>query len=56
MIVRKATLNDLNIILSIYESARMFMEASGNPNQWGKTNPPRERTEEDIKEITNDRF
>ena len=50
MIVRKATHNDLNTILSIYESARRFMNLSGNPNQWGKTNPPRERTEEDIKE------
>ena len=48
MIIRKATSADLQKIFDIYESARRFMSISGNPNQWGKTNPPRERTEADL--------
>ena len=48
--VRKARKEDLNTVLSIYESARNFMAAHGNPNQWGKTNPPRELIEEDIRQ------
>ena len=50
MIIRKATSADLQIIFDIYESARQFMSISGNPNQWGKTNPTRERTEADLRE------
>lgn len=50
MLIRKANFNDLAIILKIYQDARQFMSENGNPNQWGKTNPPPERTEEDIKE------
>lgn len=41
--IRIATLNDLPIILEIYEHARQFMRAQGNPSQWGSTHP-----EEDI--------
>ena len=37
-------------IFEIYDSARRFMYDAGNPNQWGKTNPPRERTETDLRE------
>ena len=48
--VRKATFADLSRILEIYEYARNFMAATGNPNQWGKTNPPRETLEKDIEE------
>lgn len=47
--IRKAELSDLGQILQIYENARQFMAANGNPNQWGKTNPPRETLERDIK-------
>ena len=50
MIIRKATINDFKVILKIYENARSFMTEAGNPNQWGKTNPPIERTEQDLKE------
>ena len=50
MIIRKADYNDLQRILEIYESARRFMSDSGNPNQWGKNNPPQSRTEEDLRE------
>lgn len=45
---RLAKIDELNEILSIYESARHFMSEVGNPNQWGKVNPPPERTVEDI--------
>ncbi len=50
MIVRKAEFNDLQEISEIYESARRFMSDTGNPNQWGKTNPPYARTEADLRE------
>ena len=46
--VRKAEYGDLPRILEIYAYARSFMAATGNPNQWGKTNPPRETLERDI--------
>lgn len=50
MIIRKADFNDLDDIQLIYQSARQFMSENGNPNQWGKINPPIARTEEDIRE------
>ena len=50
MLIRKANYDDLPQILEIYDSARRFMYDAGNPNQWGKTNPPRERTETDLRE------
>ena len=48
--VRKAEFADLSRILEIYAYAREFMAATGNPNQWGKTNPPRQTLERDIAE------
>ena len=48
--VRKAEEKDLQRVLSLYESARSFMASHGNPDQWGKTNPPREQIEKDIRE------
>lgn len=50
MNIRKATQEDLSEILKIYEHARKFMALHGNPNQWGKTNPPVERVKQDIAE------
>ncbi len=47
--VRQAREADLPRILEIYEYARSFMARTGNPNQWGKTNPPRKTLEEDIR-------
>ena len=47
--VRKATPDDLPRIEEIYAYARWFMEQTGNPNQWGKTNPPHAWLVEDIK-------
>ena len=38
--VRIAKKEDLASIEKIYAFARSFMEETGNPNQWGKTNPP----------------
>lgn len=46
--VRRAGEGDLASILAIYAGAREFMARSGNPNQWGKTNPPREVLLRDI--------
>lgn len=48
--IRKANREDLERILEIYAYARKFMAKTGNPNQWGKTNPPRETLEEDIRQ------
>ena len=48
--VRNAVLDDMTRILSIYAYARQFMEDTGNPNQWGKTNPPESQLLEDIVE------
>ena len=46
--VRQARDSDLARILEIYDYARDFMAKTGNPNQWGKTNPPRKTLEADI--------
>lgn len=46
--IRKATPADLPRVLALYANARQFMAEHGNPNQWGKTNPPRETLEADI--------
>lgn len=46
--IRRAVGEDLPRILEIYAFARDFMEKTGNPNQWKKTNPPRETLEADI--------
>ena len=48
MEIIKAKMTDLDEILSIYEYARSFMAAHGNPNQWKKTNPTRETVINDI--------
>ncbi len=46
---RLAVLNDIDDILKLYENARAFMKANGNPHQWGDNNwPPRDLVERDI--------
>jgi RimJ/RimL family protein N-acetyltransferase len=46
---RLAEMNDIDVILKLYETARAFMKANGNPHQWGDNNwPPRELVESDI--------
>lgn len=42
MKIRKSTKSDLNTILKLYENARIFMAAHGNPNQWGTSYPPKD--------------
>ena len=44
----KANMSQLPLILSIYEKARAFMAQTGNPNQWGTTDPPEEKVRQDI--------
>ena len=46
--VRLATMNDMNRILDIYESARAYMKVKGNPTQWGDTYPEILRLMEDL--------
>lgn len=48
--IRNARAEDLAEILAVYAFARAFMEKTGNPNQWGKTNPPKEQLVQDIEE------
>lgn len=48
--IRKANRMELTAIEAIYANARRFMAENGNPDQWGKTDPPREVLEEDIRQ------
>jgi len=34
MNIRQAKVNDIEMIMPVFDEARRFMEASGNPNQW----------------------
>lgn len=47
-VVRHAKMEDLGRIEEIYAHARKFMSETGNPNQWGNTNPPVEQLVKDI--------
>lgn len=49
MIIRPAEPGDLNNILNIYAYAREQMRLTGNPKQWGDSNPPPETVREDIR-------
>lgn len=46
--IRKATSADLPALERLYAGAREYMKRSGNPNQWGDSNPPLEVLEGDI--------
>lgn len=48
MIVRKATLNDLNKIMKIITIAQAFMIANHNPHQWRNSYPTRQMIKCDI--------
>lgn len=48
--IRKAGWTELAAVEAIYAYARGFMAENGNPHQWGKTNPPRDMLEEDIRQ------
>ena len=47
-LIRKATLEDMSVLLEIYERAREFMVSTGNTNQWTNGYPSREILTEDI--------
>ena len=46
--IRPARLEDLDEILRIYDRAKKFMAATGNPTQWAGNYPQRELLEEDV--------
>ena len=46
--IRKATLDDLDRLMEIFEEARRFMCRTGNPNQWINGYPQREMIQEEI--------
>ena len=48
MKVRKAATKDLPEIAKVYDRARAYMRQTGNPNQWGSSNPPISVLEKDI--------
>ena len=46
--IRKASIEDLAVIMDIYKIAQDFMIASGNPDQWGHSYPGEDLIREDI--------
>ena len=51
MEIRKATVEDLDVIMGIYQEARAFMVQTGNPRQWASKNwPPKWLVERDIEQ------
>lgn len=48
MIIRKATIADIDDMMACYETARQLMRASGNHSQWTNGYPSREQIAEDI--------
>lgn len=49
MEIRKATEEDLETIMDLYDQGRRFMRQSGNMNQWINGYPSRELVTEDIR-------
>lgn len=50
-LIRKATLEDMPVLLEIYDRARKFMASTGNVNQWTNGYPSQEILAEDIAKI-----
>ena len=46
--VRKATAEDLPVILDLIDSGRRIMRENGNPHQWGDSHPTVAQIEDDI--------
>ena len=46
--IRLAQATEIDRILEIYAAARAFMQANGNPTQWGNHHPPQEILLDDI--------
>ena len=51
MEIRKATMQDLDQIMQIYENAKVFMRANGNKEQWEDGYPSRELIEQDLDDM-----
>ncbi len=50
MQIRVGTMDDLDALVRIYETARRYMVESGNPHQWGDGRPTREELAASLKE------
>ena len=48
LIFRKTKLNDIDIVMKIYDDARQFMRENDNPEQWEGGHPKRSMILEDI--------
>ena len=48
MQIRKTQNRDLPALMALYQQARVFMRAKGNPNQWPDGYPPQSLLEADI--------
>lgn len=48
MQIRNATAGDLSKIRNIYDAAKVYMDTSGNPNQWAVGYPPEDYLRQDI--------
>ena len=48
MEIRKASVQDLEQIMQVYDKARKFMRENGNAEQWGEDYPSAELIEHDI--------
>ena len=49
MQIRLSGMEDMPVILAIYEDARNFMRQTGNPDQWGDGHPAIDVIKNDIK-------
>lgn len=48
MDIKKASREDLKVLLALYEKSRQLMKKTGNPSQWGDNYPSEERLEMDL--------
>lgn len=48
MLIRKTKMDDLDVVLTLFENARKFMKENGNPSQWTDGYPQRSVIEQDI--------
>ena len=55
MEIRKASMQDLEQIMQIYDHAKKFMRENGNKEQWGEDYPSSELIKKDMDGKINDR-
>ena len=48
MIIRKTRPEELDLLMKMYDNARLFMAGHGNPSQWGQNYPKRTLIASDI--------